>query len=156
VSGIDECLFEAMAIPGVLGVSLVGWSSGLVLGALGQGPNGDHEVAAAETTEVARAAVESGSVTTSESGKQPVEDILITLGSQYHLIRLIGGRRARGCSSTWCWTGAAPTSPWPAINSNGSRTNWRSAPRRVGTCVGDRTAGHPHGVPYGPLHRVTT
>jgi hypothetical protein len=78
-----------MTIPGVLGASLVDWSSGLVLGAAGEGPGDDHDVAAAETTEVARAAVESGSVTTGATGKLPVEDIIITTSGGYHLMRFV-------------------------------------------------------------------
>lgn len=78
-----------MAIPGVLGASLVDWSSGLVLGAVGEGPNGDHDVAAAETTEVARAVVESSAITATTSGKLPVEDIILTTTDGYHLIRFV-------------------------------------------------------------------
>jgi hypothetical protein len=89
VSGIDECLSEAMAIPGALGASLVDWSSGLVLGAAGEGPSGDHDVAAAETTELARAAVESNAVTGTTSGTLPVEDIILTTAGGYHLMRFV-------------------------------------------------------------------
>ncbi|MCW2870148.1 hypothetical protein [Actinacidiphila oryziradicis] len=87
--GIDECLSEAMEIPGVLGASLVDWSSGLVLGAMGKGPDDDHEAAAAETTEVARAAVESGTFTADNGGRAPVEDIIITARGRYHLMRFL-------------------------------------------------------------------
>src|SRR5262245_52867456 len=89
MSGIDACLADAMAIPGVLGASLVDWSSGLVLGAMGQGSDGDHDMAAAETTEVARAVVESGSITTGITGKLQVEDVIVTTSAGYHLIRFV-------------------------------------------------------------------
>jgi hypothetical protein len=89
VPGIDECLIEAMAIPGVRGASLVDWTSGLVLGTAGEGPDGDHEVAAVETTEVVRAVVDGGSFTTTQTGKVPVEDIIITGSGGYHLMRFV-------------------------------------------------------------------
>jgi predicted regulator of Ras-like GTPase activity (Roadblock/LC7/MglB family) len=89
VPGIDACLSEAMAIPGVRGASLVDWSSGLLLGAAGEGPNGDHDAAAAEATEVARAAVESSSIMATASGKLPVQDIMVTTSDGYHLIRFV-------------------------------------------------------------------
>jgi hypothetical protein len=78
-----------MAIPGVIAASLVDWSSGLVLGAMGEGPGGDHDEAAAQTTEVARAAVESGSITTGVTGTLPVEDIIVTTQGGFHLIRFV-------------------------------------------------------------------
>jgi hypothetical protein len=87
--GIDECLAEAMTITGVFGASLVDWSSGLLLGSAGRGPDGDHETAAAETTELARATIDSATFTTAESGKSPVEDIIVTTGSGYHLLRFV-------------------------------------------------------------------
>jgi hypothetical protein len=68
VPGIDECLAKAMAIPGVLGASLVDWSSGLVLGTAGEGPNDDHEVAAVESTEVVRAVLDGVSFTAAQTG----------------------------------------------------------------------------------------
>lgn len=78
-----------MAIPGARGASLVDWSSGLVLGAAGEGANGDHDVTAAETTEVARAVVESSSVMATASGGLPVQDIMVTTSDGYHLIRFV-------------------------------------------------------------------
>ncbi|MGW6394220.1 hypothetical protein ACWFR1_27810 [Streptomyces sp. NPDC055103] len=62
--GIDECLLEAMALPGARGASLVDWTSGLALGTAGESPTGDHETTAAETAELARAAAEFDSFAT--------------------------------------------------------------------------------------------
>ncbi|MEU6947389.1 hypothetical protein ABZ957_19430 [Streptomyces sp. NPDC046316] len=56
--GIDECLLEAMSLPGARGAWLVDWTSGLALGAAGDSPVGDHETTAAEAAELARAAAE--------------------------------------------------------------------------------------------------
>ena len=83
---IETALKEAMAIEGALGTALVDWESGMTLGTLGGGKYLDLELAAAGNTEVIKAKVR-----TVESLRlnDAIEDILITLGSQYHLIRLI-------------------------------------------------------------------
>ncbi|MEV0324491.1 hypothetical protein ACIBKX_35780 [Streptomyces sp. NPDC050658] len=110
--GIDECLLEAMTLPGARGVAIVDWTSGLSLGAVGDSPNGDHEVTAAESAEVARAAVEyrafapadgppgegppgeepSGDGAPGEepaSDRLPVEDLIVTTRTSFHLIRFV-------------------------------------------------------------------
>ena len=56
--GIDECLLEAMRLPGARGAALVDWTSGLALGTVGESPGGDHEATAAEAAELARLAAE--------------------------------------------------------------------------------------------------
>ena len=83
---METALKEAMAIDGAVGVCLVDWESGMSLGALGGGKYLDLDVAAAGNTEVIRAKMR-----TVESLRlnDQVEDILITLNSQYHLIRLL-------------------------------------------------------------------
>jgi uncharacterized 2Fe-2S/4Fe-4S cluster protein (DUF4445 family) len=83
---IETALKEAMSIDGALGVALVDWDSGMSLGSLGGGKYLDLEVAAAGNTEVVRAKMR-----TMESLRlnDAIEDILITLGKQYHLIRLL-------------------------------------------------------------------
>lgn len=87
---IETALKEAMTIDGALGVCLVDWESGMSLGALGGGKYLDLEVAAAGNTEVIRAKMR-----TMESLRlnDQIEDILITLGKQYHLIRLLKNSR---------------------------------------------------------------
>jgi hypothetical protein len=81
---IETALKEAMAVEGALGVALVDYESGMSLGVLGGGPGLDLEVAAAGNTEVVRAKVRT---LASLSMADSIEDILITLGKQYHLIR---------------------------------------------------------------------
>ena len=75
-----------MAIEGATGAALVDWNSGMALGTLGGGKYLDLELAAAGNTEVIRAKMR-----TIEALhlNDTVEDILITLGTQYHLIRLM-------------------------------------------------------------------
>ncbi|MEV0412741.1 hypothetical protein AB0I68_18510 [Streptomyces sp. NPDC050448] len=94
--GIDECLLEAMALPGARGAALVDWSSGLALGTAGDSPVGDHETTAAETAELARAAAEyesfaqpaSDSIPGDPAG-QPVEDLIVTTRTGYHVLRFV-------------------------------------------------------------------
>ena len=87
---IETALKEAMGIDGALGVSLVDWESGMSLGAVGGGKYLDLDVAAAGNTEVIRAKMR-----TMESLRldDSIEDILITLTKQYHLIRLLKSSR---------------------------------------------------------------
>ncbi|WP_354643436.1 hypothetical protein [Kitasatospora camelliae] len=87
--GIDECLAEAMGITGALGASLVDWTSGLALGTAGDGPGGDHEAGAADATELARAVAQTPSFADPDSGSAPAEDVIVTSGDCYHLIRFV-------------------------------------------------------------------
>ncbi|KUO10669.1 hypothetical protein [Streptomyces sp. DSM 15324] len=98
--GIDECLLEAMRLPGARGAALVDWTSGLALGAVGEFPGGDHEAAAAEAAEVARLTAEqraftpegydaSGDGATQEAAEPPVEDLIISNRDSYHLLRFV-------------------------------------------------------------------
>ncbi|MFE9631141.1 hypothetical protein [Streptomyces sp. NPDC006463] len=103
--GIDECLLEAMALPGARGAALVDWSSGLALGTAGDSPVGDHETTAAETAELARAAAEYESFAPAEAERipgdgsgippagppvgPPVEDVIVTTRTGYHVLRFV-------------------------------------------------------------------
>ena len=81
---IETALKEAMNIEGALGAALVDWESGMPLGTLGGGKYLDLELAAAGNTEVVRAKMRTMQ---SLSLNDTIEDILITMGMQYHLIR---------------------------------------------------------------------
>jgi hypothetical protein len=88
---IESALKEAMNIEGAVGACLVDWESGMSLGAVGGGKYLDLDVAAAGNTEVIRAKMR-----TMESLRldDSIEDILITLAKQYHLIRLLKSNRS--------------------------------------------------------------
>jgi hypothetical protein len=81
---IETALKEAMTIDGALGAALVDWESGMTLGTLGGSKTLNLELAAAGNSEVVRAKMRTmQALNLNES----IEDILITLGKQYHLIR---------------------------------------------------------------------
>jgi hypothetical protein len=88
---IEAALKDAMNIDGAVGACLVDWESGMSLGAVGGGKYLDLDVAAAGNTEVIRAKMR-----TMESLRldDTIEDILITLAKQYHLIRLLRSNRS--------------------------------------------------------------
>ncbi|MET1075981.1 MAG: hypothetical protein ABWY11_25260 [Umezawaea sp.] len=81
---IEQALREAMAIEGAVGVSLVDYDSGMTLGTQGGNTLLDLEVAGAGNTEVVRAKMRT--IAALQLDDQ-IEDILITLHRQYHLIR---------------------------------------------------------------------
>lgn len=105
--GIDECLLEAMRLPGARGAALVDWTSGLALGTVGDSPGGDHETSAAEAAELARLAAEHGAFAATGTagdagtagdtgdtgyagyGHPPVEDLIISNRDSYHLLRFV-------------------------------------------------------------------
>jgi hypothetical protein len=88
---IEPALKSAMDIDGALGAALVDYESGMALGSLGGDRYLDLEVAAAGNTEVIRATLRSMQSLDLTDG---IEDILITLGRQYHLIRLLTTNRS--------------------------------------------------------------
>ncbi|MFD3501434.1 hypothetical protein ACFWWT_21195 [Streptomyces sp. NPDC058676] len=106
--GIDECLLEAMRLPGARGAALVDWTSGLALGVVGESPGGDQETAAVEAAELARLAAEQHAFaadpgedgaagaagaddrTGHEDGiDPPVEDLIISNRDSYHVLRFV-------------------------------------------------------------------
>ncbi|MFB7474489.1 hypothetical protein [Kitasatospora sp. NPDC056184] len=87
-------LKQAMTvIEGAIGAALVDYNSGMALATL-DGPGGlDLNVAAAGNTDVVRAKMRTMDMLGLSDG---IEDILITLSSQYHLIRPLASRTGKG------------------------------------------------------------
>ena len=84
MANVKESLGKLAEVDGFIAGCLVDSGSGMVLGTVGGGPAFNIETAAAGNTEVVR----SKRKTMKALGlADRIEDILITLGSQYHLIR---------------------------------------------------------------------
>ena len=82
MANIDVSLKELLQIDGAMGGCLVDYTTGMSLGLIGSGV--DLELAAAGNSEVVKAKM----ATMKSLGiKDEIDDILITLGTQYHIIR---------------------------------------------------------------------
>ncbi|GAA3425443.1 hypothetical protein ACWDTT_03750 [Streptosporangium sandarakinum] len=93
MGNMDISLKEMMGIDGAIGAVVVDYNSGMALGALGGSKDLDLQVAAAGNTEVVKAKLR----TMDSLGlKDTIEDILITLSGQYHIIRPVTGRSGKG------------------------------------------------------------
>jgi predicted regulator of Ras-like GTPase activity (Roadblock/LC7/MglB family) len=87
MANVTQTLATLMEADGAIGAAIVDSNSGMVLGKLGTGLNLD--VAAAGNTEVVRAKMK----TMKALGlRDAIEDILITLGTQYHVLRPIADK----------------------------------------------------------------
>lgn len=89
---VDESLRDAMNISGAIGAALVDYTSGMTLGTAGGGGL-DLDIAAAGNTEVVRA---KQAVMQQLGIEGPIEDMMITLDDQLHLIRLMDTHRGDG------------------------------------------------------------
>jgi CheY-like chemotaxis protein len=91
MANVKDALAKIMEIDGCLGTCIVDSNSGMMLGAAGGGGALNLEVAAAGNTEVVRAKRKTmKSLNLADS----IEDILITLGKQYHVIRPVAASDA--------------------------------------------------------------
>jgi hypothetical protein len=93
MADMETALKEAMQIEGAVAVALVDYSSGLALGTKGGGHDFDISVAAAGNTEVVRAKLRALDMLKLNDS---IEDILITLNHQYHVIRPLSSRTGQG------------------------------------------------------------
>ncbi len=82
MANIRQTLEEMLTVDGALCAAIVDSSSGMMLGSLGTGV--DLEAAAAGNTEVVRAKLKT---MRSLGLNDVIEDMLITLGKHYHIIR---------------------------------------------------------------------
>lgn len=86
LTDIKTSLNSALKIEGCLGAAFVDFESGMCLGTAGH-PGFDLELAAAGNTEVVRAKKR---IRDKLGLKDKIEDVLISLVGQYHLIRMVG------------------------------------------------------------------
>ena len=92
MADMEVALKDMMMLDGAVAAAVVDYGSGMPLGTLGGSKDFDIEIAAGNT-ELVRAKMR----TIEQLGLQEeIDDVLITLGSQYHLIRPTRGRKTRG------------------------------------------------------------
>ena len=91
MSNIKEALAKIMQMDGAIGTCIVDSNSGMMLGAEGSSNTINLEVAAAGNTEVVRAKRRTMKNLNLKDG---IEDILITLHTQYHIIRPLASNDA--------------------------------------------------------------
>lgn len=87
MAGLNDSLSELMKIDGAQAVALVDYDSGMLLGEAGSGV--DMEAAAAGNTEVIRAKMRTAAALKLNDS---IEDILITLGKAYHILRPVAAK----------------------------------------------------------------
>ncbi|MFJ4675043.1 MULTISPECIES: hypothetical protein [unclassified Kitasatospora] len=94
MAAVETALKDIMsAIEGTIGVALVDYNSGMALGTVGGSAELDLNVAAAGNTDVVRAKLRAMELL---NLNEAIEDILISLSTQYHLIRPLTSRTGKG------------------------------------------------------------
>ena len=81
---VQDALDDLMDIDGAIGAAVVDYENGMTLGTIG-GRNLDMELAGAGTTEVVRS---EHNIIHDLGLEDRVEDLLVSLDSQYHLVRM--------------------------------------------------------------------
>ncbi|WP_245721658.1 hypothetical protein [Nocardia crassostreae] len=151
MADIDVVLKDMMLMDGAIGAAVVDYNSGMPLGIAGGSKMLDIEIAAAGDTELVRATMR----TIEQLGpNEEIEDVLISLGSQHHLLRPTRGRRSRGlfpshASIRRCFGSTAANSspvsisrrlfasqrghtPLPGFNADVRHSSPQSSQRRIG------------------------
>jgi hypothetical protein len=90
---MDVALKDVMQIDGAIGAALVDRTSGMALGTTGGNKDFDPTVAAAANTDVLSAKLRAMELL---GLRESIEDVLVTLETQYHLIRPLTGRAGQG------------------------------------------------------------
>jgi len=85
VENLDSVLTDVLTLPGALATSIVDWKSGMVLASQNNG-SFDIELASAGNAEVIKAKM---ATMKSLKNEGSIEDILITLSDQIHIIRVL-------------------------------------------------------------------
>ncbi|GGP99537.1 MULTISPECIES: roadblock/LC7 domain-containing protein [Streptosporangium] len=83
--GIEDCVTEAMAIPGALDALLIDQTSGMAV-AVGGGRDEDVDESAAALSETLRAAMD-GLALNSPGGTIRINDMIVTADNGHHLLR---------------------------------------------------------------------
>ena len=92
MANLTNSLASIMQLPGAIGTAIVDLESGMNLGQSGGGII-NLDIAAAGNTEVMRAKMR----TMADLGlNDEIEDVLITLGTQYHILRPLKGKGSAG------------------------------------------------------------
>jgi hypothetical protein len=91
MANAKEALTKLMEIDGFIGACIVDSNSGMMLGSVGGGGMLNLELASAGNTEVVRS---KRKTMRSLNLNDQIEDILITLGRQYHLLRPLSSNDA--------------------------------------------------------------
>jgi hypothetical protein len=91
MANAKEVLSKLTEIEGMIGACIVDSNSGMMLGSIGGSGMLNLELASAGNTEVVRA---KRKTIKSLNLNDPIEDILITLGRQYHLLRPLSSNDA--------------------------------------------------------------
>jgi hypothetical protein len=93
VSNVKESLKQALEIEGAFAAALVDYHSGMTLGTAGSDNLFDLEIAAAGYSDLVRAEL---NVLQKLGISDQVEDIIVTLGTQYHLGRPVSAAHGEG------------------------------------------------------------
>lgn len=93
MAAMEVALKDALQIDGAIAAAVVDHTSGMTLGTAGGGKDFDPVVAGTANTDVLRAKLRTMEML---GLTDKIVDVLVTLDSQYHLIRPITGRSGQG------------------------------------------------------------